>query len=207
MGMGTHIHTQPCRRCVLALMESASARAEVIVALRTRVNTHVAARLSEREALQLAMAAAMRDPDEVFGFLLPGHLAKIAIKRLDDVMMTANEWKVLFGIGTQPVRDGGVATIVNSSEFSPQTDLLSIALRQTISEKDSAAVFARQWPKLLCFLAMHLEMADQALVSVLGTVISADKRRIEELQNSIDDDGVQIVLISKIIIALSESLV
>lgn len=188
-------------------MESATARAQVIVALRTRVNTHVAALLSEREALQLAMAAAMRDPDEVFGFLLPLHLAKIAVKRRDDVMMTANEWKVLFGIGTQPVRDGGVATIVNSSEFSQKIELLSSALRQTISEKDSKSVFARLWPKLLCFFAMHLEMADQALLSVLGTVISADKRRIEELQNSIDDDGVEVVLISKILIALSTSLV
>ena len=46
---------------------------------------------------------------------------------------------------------------------------------------------------------------NDALESVIGTVVRSDSRRLEELHCAIDDNGCDTMLMSKIIIALSDS--
>lgn len=188
-------------------MQVAAARAEIIVAVRDRVNKHVSGRLNDREALQIAIAASLRDPEDVVGFLLPSQAAKMAHNAIERFKVTAVEWTALFGNGTQAVRDGGIANVVGSTEFAPQLKRLQNALKMTIAEKDQLAVWERSWSKVLLYVAMHLEVADEALLGILGTVIKADNRRIEELHQTIDDDGPEVMLISKCIVALAECVV
>lgn len=185
-------------------MQTSHARAQVIVALRERVNSNVAARLGDRESIQIALAAALRDADDVLGFLLPQHLAKLATKSKEKFKMTTAEWTSLFGVGTQAVRDGGIADIVSSTEFVPITVKMAAALRTTIGEKDQAVVWGRAWAKMLVYVATHMDSPEDTLLSVLGTIIKADNRRIEEMYSSIDDDGPEVLLMTRCIVALSE---
>ena len=184
-------------------MQAAAARAEIIVRIRDRVNAQVAGRMSERDALQVSIAAAMRDNEEVLGFLLPHHLIKGAIQSSYKYKILPDEWSVLFGNGAQAIRDGGVQSVVISQEFRPHLLKLTDALRTTITEKDQAVVWSRSWTKLLAYLSMHMDEANDALVGVLGTVIKADERRIEEFHNQVDDDGPEVLLVAKVIIAVS----
>ena len=187
-------------------MQSATQRAELITNIRARVCQHVAARLTEYQAVQIAIAAAMRDSDDVIGFLLPSHLAKTANKAKENFKLSEEEWVGLFGCHTQPARDGGVGAIVTSKEFLPQVTRLQNVLKQTVAEKDQASLWEKSWCKVACYVAMHLELPDELITGTLGTVIKADARRIEEMYNEIDDDGPEVMLISQCIIALSQSL-
>jgi len=187
-------------------MQSATARAAVLVALKGRVNTHVSGRLGDLECVQLAIAASMRDPDDVVGFLIPAHLAKLASTARDNFKISKDEWSALFGQGTQSIRDGGISNIVASSEFAEYAKSLSNALKMTIGEKEQAVAWASTRTRLLSLIAMHLEFADEALIAVLGTVIKADNRRIEEFYNNLDDDGPEVLLIVRCLATLSASL-
>ena len=187
-------------------MQRATARATIIVALRERVNTHVAGHLGDQECVHIAIAASMRDPDDVVGFLIPTHLAKLAVRARDSFKISQYEWSVLFGQGTQSIRDGGISEIVASSEFVAFSKSLSNALKTTVCEKEQAVAWANARTRLLCFISMHLEFADEALVAVLGTVIKADSRRIEEFYNQLDDDGPDVLLIVRCLSSLCASL-
>lgn len=189
------------------VMQTATSRAAVILALRERVGTHVATRLSDKEAVQVALAASMRDSEDVIGFLLPNHLARLANAARDKYKMLPTEWNVLFGVGTQAVRDGGLSAVVSSKEFTPQVAKIANALKTTIGEKEQSAVWDRSWGKILVFMAMHLESPEDALLAVMGTVIKADNRRIEELHCCIDDDGPEVMLVAKCVVALSDCIV
>ena len=57
----------------------------------------------------------------------------------------------------------------------------------------------------MCYVATHLEEPNSALEAVIGTIVRSDNRRLEDLQAAIDDNGCDTMLMSKIIIALSES--
>jgi len=188
-------------------MQSASLRAQVVVALRDRVAANVASRLNDREAVQVALASAMRDPEEVLGFMLPHYLARMAVQAREKLKLQPTEWNSLFGHGSTATRDGGISAVVQSKEFVPQLQKVSNAIRTTIGEREQAVVWDRSWTKVLCYIAMHLEAADEALIGIMGTIIKADNRRIEELHCSIDDDGPEVMLVARCIVALSECIV
>lgn len=210
MAATAKVRCLPSVLCIIAdasVMQAMGARAAIIVAVRTRINANVSGRLNEREAVQVALASSMRDSDDVIGFLLPVHLSRIVLRSREVCKLQKDEWAGLFGFGLQALRDGGIASIVRSEEFGPEIVRLSNALKTTILEKDQQLAWDRSWSKILCYVAMHLDGADNALLGVMGTVIKADNRRIEELHNEIDDDGPQVMLIVRCIVALSECIV
>lgn len=189
-----------------AVMQGSAQRAEIITNIKSRVCANVATRLTDQEAVQLSIAAAMREPEDVIGFLLPSHLAKVAVQKMDTFKILPAEWMGLFGFGTQPIRDGGLGTIVSSKEFVPIHARLMTALRTTIGEKEQAALWERAWCKVSCYIAIHLDCPDDHLVGTLGTIIKADNRRIEEMHSTIDDDGPEVMLIAQCVVALSKCL-
>ena len=65
------------------------------------------------------------------------------------------------------------------------------AIRCTAAESEQGARYERPWTKALCYVAVHLEDADAALTSALGTLVRADARRMEELREQLDDDGME----------------
>jgi len=185
-------------------MEQSQRRAEIFAPIRQRVASSVAHRLDDKSALQLALACAMRDPEEVVGFLFPALVAKQVLKAPKSFALCHDEWMTLFGGNATPIRDGGLTQIVQSREFAPGAASMTTALRCTVAEQQQARIWARPWSQALCYLALHLESPDAMVESVLGTVVKADSRRIEELHCAIDDDGYETLLMSKVIIALSE---
>lgn len=186
-------------------MEQSQRRTEAFAPIRERVAANVAHRLDDKGALQLALACTMREPEDVVGFLFPALVAKQVLKNPKTFALHHEEWMTLFGNNAAPVRDtGGLAKIVQSHEFAPGSTTMSSALRCTVAEPQQARLWARPWSQALCYLALHLEEPDAMVESVLGTVVKADSRRLEELHGSIDDNGYETLLMAKVMIALSE---
>jgi hypothetical protein len=188
-------------------MEQSQRRTAVIAAVRKRVLGLIAHRLDDRGVLQIALASALRDPEDLIGMLFPAHVAKIAIKNLGQLALTHTEWCDLFGGTTGPLRDTGLSNVVQSLEFRPYVTAIGTAMRTTVAEEQQARAWARPWCQALCYVGVHLEDPHKSIASVIGQVVTADLRRLEELHAQIDDDGYAIMLMSKIIIALASSII
>ena len=76
----------------------------------------------------------------------------------------------------------------------------------TIAENEQAAAYARAWTRGLCFLALHFEHSDHAIQACLGTIVRADTRRLEDLRCEIDDVGPNVMLVSRLILAVSDAI-
>jgi len=186
-------------------MEQSQRRTEVLGPLRERVAKAVGSRLDDKLALQLALACAMREADDLVEFLAPRHVAAAVLKAQSEVAVTPGEWSVVFGCDAPPLRDGGVTAVVQSREFAPEIERVGEAMQCTIAEAEQGARYARAWTRALCYVAVHFEEADEALTTTLGTLVRADARRIEELRETIDDEGVETMLMTKVLKALSDS--
>lgn len=186
-------------------MEQSQRRTEALTPLKERVARVAGTRLDDRLSLQLALACAMRDPEDLVQFIAPRHVAQAVLKRKADVAVTPDEWETVFGSGVLPLRDGGVTAVVQSAEFTPEIDKISSAMRCTVSEAEQGARYKRAWTRALCYVAVHFEEHDAALTSALGTLVYADARRMEELREELDDEGVETMLMTKVLKALSES--
>lgn len=183
-------------------MEQSSRRAAVFAPLRERVAAVVTQKLDDAGALQLALACALRDPEAVVGFMFSSLVARQVRGSAHKLALTRDEWDALFGGAATPLRDGGL-NVVQSPEFRTPLHQMAQALRCTISETKQASVWARPWSQALAHVAVHLREPDVALESVLGAVVRADSRRLEELHASIDDDGYDTILMSSVLVALT----
>lgn len=197
----------------------------------------VGSRLDDKLALQLAVACAMREADDVVEFIAPRRVAAAVLASSSELAMTAGEWDAVFGRQFPPLRDAGVAKVVQSAEFQPEIAAIGEAIRCTISESEQSAQYSHAWTRALCYVGVHLTESDQvrvgrtahaarrleprarkrpllltfasfceqALESTLGHLVRADGRRIEELRERLDDNGVDTILMGKVLHVLSNS--
>jgi hypothetical protein len=186
-------------------MEQSQQRTATFAPIKERIARTVSQRLDDKQILQLAIASAMREPDDVLGLLFPPHVARVAGKATSVIQMTPDEWRLLFNHDINPLRDGGITKAVQSTEFQEPIAAIGVALRCTVAETQQAARWQRAWNKALCYTASHMHDPNVALEAVVGTLVRSDFRRLEELHCVIDDDGCDTMLMSRIIIALSES--
>lgn len=186
-------------------MEQSQRRTEALGPLKERVAQAVGSRLDDKLALQLALACAMREPNELVEFIAPRHVAALCLKRRAEVAATPEEWSVVFGCDVTPLRDGGVTGVVQSTEFAPEIARIAKAMKCTVAEAEQGARFKRAWTRALCYVAVHLDESDGALTSTLGMPNRADGRRMEELREDLDADGIETMLMTRVLKALSDS--
>ena len=132
---------------------------------------------------------------------------RMASKHKEKLALTHHEWCELFGGAAGPLRDIGLSTVVQSAEFQPCVIDIGTAMRTTIGEDQQSRAWAMPWCQALCYVGVHLEDPHQSVEAVIGQVVKADLRRLEELHSRIDDDGYATMLMSKVVIALAASTV
>lgn len=186
-------------------MEHSQRRTEVLTPLKARVCKAAGSRLDDKLALQLAIACAMRESDDLIDFIAPRHVATAVRAQAAELAVTSEEWAGVFGRQLMPLRDGGVTAVVQSAEFQPEIAAIGDAIRCTVAEAEQSAQYKRAWTRALCYVGVHLNESDHALETTLGNLVRADGRRMEELREKIDDEGVDIMLMTKVLKALSES--
>jgi len=192
-------------------MQNGQRRAELLAPLRARVTQHIGSRVDDEVALQLAIACAMRDREDLVGFLCSKNVAATALKKSGEIAITPAEWEGLFGRQSAPPKDGGVGQLVASDDFAQAQAHLSDALRCTIAEREQGAQYKRAWTRALCHIGIHFEESDAPLEATLGSLVRADARRLEELREQLDDDAhygrADTMLMGQLVIAVAKSVV
>lgn len=188
-------------------MEQSQQRTFVLAALKERVAKIATHRLDDRQVLQMAIACSMREPADVLGMLFPPRVAHAAKENASKTGITVHEWNTIFGNDSHPLQDIGPHAAVQSQEFRDSLAAIGIALRCTTAETQQKQRWQRSWNQALCYIATHLNDPDPAIEAAIGTVVRSDTRRLEELYSLIDDNGCNTMLVTRIIIAISECIV
>lgn len=188
-------------------MDVSKRRADALAGIRERASLAMCSKVDDKQALQVAMSCAMREPEDLIGFLLPQHQAKRVWRHKDELALTPVEWNEMFGKDAPALREAAVVSLARSDDFKASLSMMSAALRCTVGEEDQRKAYARGWTQALVYIGMHLDDPDSALESSLGTIVRADARRLEDLRAQIDDDGIDTMMMAKLLLAVSESVV
>ena len=183
-------------------MDNACWKAGLATALRTRVCDALGQRLDNCKILQMAIACSFRDPEDLLGMLFPAHLAKQVMLKKNTVALRPDEWAAFFGSASGSVRNEGLSAIVRSADFQTHVSALSAALRTTVAEQQQARMWARSWCQAACHVGLHFEDPQQAIGNIVGQIVKADFRRLDDLQARIDDRGYETILLCKLVTAL-----
>ena len=183
-----------------------NARTDTVASVRARVTGATTTKLTDAEAIAIAFAASTRYADEIIGFLLPTHLHREATRQRDTLQLTNEEFALLFGASaTSALRFvDGAARVAVTPHFTSLRKRAETSLRQTLAEPSQIILWSRPQVQLLAALCFHLHETHDMLATVLGGMIQADGRRVEELVGELEDDEPDIMAISAALIAIGE---
>jgi len=183
-----------------------TARQRALGEIRGRVQKHVGSWFKDHECVQIALCASLREPEEAMAFLFKKEVALASILRKRELSMSIHEWDALFGALSVATNHTSIEQISNDDEFKTMLGRMEAALRCTVEEKELKSTWARGWTKAACVVAMHTDNHEDLVSSSLGSVVRADSRRLEELRNEIDDDEKETMMVSSVVVALSEAI-
>ena len=171
----------------IASISSSNVISSICARVKERINTS----FTNSQCLQIAIIAAMRESEDVIGFMVSYLQLKLFDEHRDYIRLTLDEWKSLFGNHVSPARDGGLTGFVASKSFDIEKTSVESAMRLTIMENDQSVMWKKPWHQVIGYLVLHMEFYEEALVSSFGIVMKADQRRIDDLVNRLDEDGVE----------------
>lgn len=162
-----------------------------------RVRSVTTSTMTNSDCLQISITSSMRDAEAVVGLMVSHHMSKLILKDQETLKITPTEWQQLFDMSISPLQDNGMSSFVDTPSFKIQANKMEHALKLTLQENEQSKLWKKSWHKLIVYISMHLDFADDALLKSVGTIIKADQRKIEDYMNDIDDNGVETMTFAK----------
>lgn len=182
----------------------AAQRLATVSKLIKRVEEHLSTTLGSTDCVAVCVASSFpRDREELLEFLLSPVLSKAALVHADELALKEDEWSALFGKDSALVRESSVLAVTNDIDFKKHTDALSDALRCSLTESASRAAWQRPSCRLSCYIALYTDSSEEWMAHVLGGLVKADTRRLDDVRCSIEDNETDHMLLSRSVIALA----
>ena len=183
-------------------------RSFVISQLKKRILDNISKNIDDRDCVALCISAALpRDRDEIFGFLLSGNLSRIAMKCANDLSIKEDEWAALFGRDACLTTESHASGLLKEEPgFADYLDAISGALRCSLTEPISHASWQKATSRLSCFIALHTDSSEEFVSHVLGGLVRADTRRLDDVRCSVEDNESDHMLLCKGVLALASSI-
>lgn len=184
----------------------ANEQKSTILAVVNRVRGAVSGNVVDSDCLAVSIACALpKDRDEIVGLVLNGRCYVQAIKSADSIALTSEEWKILFGKDATGKKDCGISALANSKPFLPHSTAIAAALRCSLSEPVAAASWQRPMSRISCYVSLYSDSCEQWMSTVLGGLVRADARRLDDVRSSTEDNDTDHLMLSKCVIAVAGS--
>ena len=88
-----------------------------------------------------------------------------------------------------------------------QSSNIENALRCSLVEMSAQRAWKRPISKISCFVALHTESAEELIGCVLGGLVKADVRRLDDVRSEVEDATTDCMLLTRSVLALASSVV
>lgn len=183
-----------------------SVRSGVVAELRNRVVSNLSNTIEDRDCVAVCIAASFpRDRDELFGVLLNNNISRLALKCTEQLAIRDEEWRLLLGKDAVLNGESHAALVTHNESFSRHETAISTALRCSLTEQASKHAWKRASSRLSCFVALYTDSSEEFISHVLGGLVRADTRRLEDVRSSLEDEATDHLLLCQAVVALSNS--
>lgn len=183
-------------------------RAAIVSAMRVRVTKHLTSTLSDADCVAVCIASRfIRDRDEVFSVLLNNNLCKLVSPCADNLAILPQEWAILFGQNSSFTTETPLSKVIANESFKTAIESMSNALRCSLTEAGAKAAWERAPSRLGCYLALYTDHTEEFVAKVLGGLVRADTRRLDDVRSTLEDEATDWMLLSMSVIALANCVV
>ena len=191
-------------------------RAEILSRLRNEMEHAVTMRLADYQLVQIAIVCSCNQQDEMIDFLFsyPSNSQIKMAARKGKAKLSVCEWEGLFGraatsgLASLSRTTAPLLAICNRAEFKPHQERIAASLCCTLAETEQQRGWQSPLSKIASLVALHSQDNTEERIScLLGSVVRADSRRLEDLRATMEEEGCDVILLCDCISALSTSTV
>ena len=187
---------------------------EALQGVRERTQDLVAVKLPDASSLALALACGSVEAQDLVGYGFEGTVRRDALAALPKLALSDDEFGVIFGT-RDPARPAPYATMPcrRLKALSEGEDAHRVRFRQEVSltctllEPAQRAAWERLPAVRLAAFAALVRATDseECVHSVVGGLVKADARRVDDHKSDVEDAGLDIVFVSELLTALAEA--
>lgn len=182
--------------------------AGAVLALRRRVDELVSVNVSDRDALSVCVACSFpRDREYVMGLLLNERQSALALGNAERLAVSVDEYSALFGSNSHASGDAAMGVVAASPKLAAACTSLHSALKCSLSEDGAAACWRRSCSRAVCLVALYTDSTEEIISAVLGGLVKADARRLDDVRSDVEDSDTEHVGLCQMIMSLSASIV
>lgn len=177
---------------------------EVVTKVRQRTKGSVSIRLQDVDALFVSIAAGSIEGAEILDFAYEGTVRSECTSAISVLAMQTEEFAILFG-AQSPLRhvppNRQLVEVCETNEAKKILTSIENALSTTLSETAQRTVWQKSvLTRVACYLAL-CRPADgmECLAFVLGGLVHADNRQIDDLKTTIEDGGIDVMFFAEAI--------
>lgn len=173
--------------------------------LKDRLSQALASKLTDVEALQIALSVRLRDAT-VAGLLFSRTLHRAIGNQGSSLGITPTELESIIGASASTHFSKRMDRVVALPGFVKLRARLERVLVATLQEKEQQQLWTRPHTQLCAVLAVHLDDDPEvALGKVLKLLVKSDTRRLEELSDELEDAPTDPLLLADVVLALSDA--
>ena len=199
------------------LVAPKSATSQVLSQVRERTRAHVSVALTDHDALVVAITCGMEEAHALLEYSQSRGVRADTLAHASRLRLSDDEFCALFGTpdpsSAQARHPGNAPQRLVEYESLPEAAAmrarLEAALGTTLGEGAQRGAWAAN-PAIRVAAQVALCRSTDAracLASVLGGMVRADERRVEDLKTSVEDAGLDIMVTAQAIAALAASVV
>ena len=180
---------------------------EVLHEIRGRTHAHVSVSVSDATAVGIALSCSMNEHESLLEFAYERSVRSDVAAALDKLALTEAEFGILFGANAPRTSraDAQLRAFEQLPEGYEIETMLEEALTTTLKESSPQAMW-RVSPALrvaACVALCRRNDVEECMSLALGVIVSSDSRQIEDLRTSLEDNGIDVLMLYQAITALA----
>ena len=196
-------------------MLSAPAVLEVLQSVRERTRTNISIPLSDNDALSIALLCGLVEFDALLEYSQDRTVRTESIAAAQKLALSDSEFVTLFGTADPTAPRAVQANVkkLTSYETLEESKAMQARLEAAMATtlKEGAQLSAWRTNSIIRIATeIALFRATDALgcvSSVVGGLVRADERRLEDLKSDVEDIGLDVLIVTQAVFALSSSIV
>lgn len=168
----------------------------------------ISTNVSDRDALSVCIACLLpRDRGEIVGVLLNERQRAAALLNANELSVSIKELVSLFGRESHASGNAAMTTVAESAQLLSACTALQGALRCSLAEANAAAAWQRPCIRAVCMLSLFSDHSEDLIAAVLGGLVRADTRRIDDVRSSTEDEETDHLSLCQMIMGMSAAVV
>jgi hypothetical protein len=160
--------------------------------------------IKDVDLMTMSILAVCNEAEEALEFVCSRSTYRELKSQIDDLSLRSEEWSALF---SDRCVSSGCVDVVSSEGFRAISKRIEEGMPCTLMESDQSRRWGHPLIRVAVYVALHSKRdVEERVSAAIGSVVRTDVRKLEDLRSSFENEGSNLIMLTKSAVAASRAL-